>query len=234
MVTTRPLVGIDHKIRWDDLEWLYHWWIEGQEILPATIIPSWHHIQGVAARKKAATIMTRIWNQPYWQDESHHETLKKTLKNQRLVGYWGLFVTAYPFFRDTAATIGRFLTLSDHFTTRQVYDRLAAQYGDTERIKVAVRMILGSLTEWQVLTRVKRGEYRLGITPVVVKERTSLAFVMHASLYALAQEWMAMDGLIYLPWWFPFRIQPYRAAFQESGFLVELSGDDHFMVGEMG
>ncbi|OLZ11237.1 hypothetical protein [Sulfobacillus thermosulfidooxidans] len=231
MVRPGPRVGIDHKIRWADLDMVYHWWLRGESISPATLIPRWQHIQGQAARKKAATIMTRLWNQSFWQDPLNYDVLVKTLNENRILGYWGLFITAYPFFRDTVTAIGRLLALSEGFTTRQVYAQIATIYGDTERVRVGVRMILGSLTEWQVLKREKIGHYRLHSSPVTVVGAELLTFVLYATLQTLDQDRIALDTVGHLPWWFPFQIEASRWTLRSTGLVIEPSGGEHLMVG---
>lgn len=233
MVKTGPRIGIDHKIRWADLDLIYHWWLEGRRIAPEDIISHWQHVQGLAARKKAATIMTRLWNQPFWQEPVNDNVLRPTLAANRLLGYWGLWLSAYPFFLDTATIIGRLLALSDCFTTRQVYHQMSVIYGDTERVRVGVKMILGSLTEWKVLKRVKVGQYVFNLSPVEVKGNEQLAFVMYVTLHAVAQDRIAMDVIDHLPWWFPFHIELSRSAFQGAGLVVEPSGGDYFTVGRL-
>ncbi|WP_053959400.1 hypothetical protein [Sulfobacillus thermosulfidooxidans] len=231
MVRYGPRVGIDHKIRWADLDMVYHWWLKGEPISPATIIPQWQHIQGQAARKKAATIMTRLWNQPFWQDSLNHKVLGQTLAVNRLLGYWGLFITAYPFFYNTVSAIGRLLALSDGFTTRQLYSQIAGIYGDRERVRVGVRMILGSLTEWQVLRREKIGHYVVHSSPLQISDGETLTFVLFATLQALGQDRVALETVSHLPWWFPFKIEMSRWALKDANLIIEPSGGEHLMVG---
>ena len=227
-----PRVGIDHKIRWADLELVYQQWLAGMEISPTTLIPQWQHVRGLAARKKAATIMTRLWNQKRWQEGSSRSLLSETLRLHRLLGYWGLFVGTYPFYQETANTAGRLLAVQEGFTTRQLYQRMAGVYDDSERTRVGVKMILGSWVDWRLLERVKVGHYRMA-SRMTVDEPVEIAFLTHVALRTSHQERLIWHDIAQFPWLFPFDVvMSRRSQMKEFGLSLEQNGARELMVGE--
>lgn len=228
---TIPRVGIDHKIRIEDMDLVYHQWVTGVPIKAETMVPQWTHVRGLASRRKAATIMTRLWNHPQWCGDREQALLNTTLNVQRMLGYWGLFMVAYPFFADAATLIGRLLTIQAEFTTRHIQVGMAAKYGDSERTRVGVKMVLGALVDWGIIDRMRVGHYRR-MAPIVIDVPITLQFITYVSLAISDSPRIVLEDVARAYWLFPFQVHLSRHAIADSSlFSLEQSGNRHLIVG---
>ncbi len=160
-------IGFDRRIR---LAWLDE--VAGQMLRdpdPAEVRSHLHNalapeLQGVEARTKTITLLSRIWatvpQAPHLRDEALG-LLPILLPDERLWLHWGLTLLAFPFFRDIAATVGRLLRIQSQCSVGQVTDRVIAAWGERTTLVRATQRVLRSCVDWGVLREDStRGVYR--------------------------------------------------------------------------
>ena len=133
-------------------------------------------LPGVAARRKTANVLTRIW----WRVPDEHLPLrdealaqiKGCTPEERLMYHWGMCLLAYPIFRDVAATVGRLLRLQGVVRQAQVVSRISAEWGNRSTLETAVPRIVRSYVDWGVLVVAEeKGAYRASLPHTIAQPR---------------------------------------------------------------
>lgn len=110
----------------------------------------------MASRKKNITILQRIWTRV----EAEHRLLRRGALNilddvempERLALHWGMSLLAYPFFREIAASCGRFLKLQKNFSRQQIKEQITATWGARPTLERALPRVLESMVDWGALS----------------------------------------------------------------------------------
>jgi len=184
---------------------------------------------GKTACRKSITVLMRIW---FFVPPEHQAIRKDALgllpaipSQDRIWLHWGMTLLAYPVFRDTAAAIGRFLTLHGNFTLLQLQRRLIQSWGDRSTLKRASQRIVRSMVQWGVLADADvRGRFVPTVKHKTDCKALQLWFLEASQIAASASE-LESRQLINLPTSFPFDI---------NVGLSDLRQSDHFIVHRQG
>jgi hypothetical protein len=192
-------------------------------------------IAGSEARRKTAIVLRRIWaNVPEEHRRLRNEALdmaRRISPGDRLWLHWGMSLLAYPFFRDVAATVGQLGRLQGAFSQAQIQRRMIEGWGQRTTLERAVRRLLRTFVEWQVLLDAGvRGSYNLA--PAQQTGNRDLAlWLMDCALCAHEAEQVPLRELGQLPYTFPFDLTPFSDSIRHSGrFEVSRQGLDLEMV----
>lgn len=232
------IIGFDRKLR---LDWLDHTVGLCQDDLAPSILAERldsrlsGEIAGSEARRKTVIVLRRIWaNVPEEQRSLRNEALDmagRISPEERLWLHWGMSLLAYPFFRDVAATVSQLGRLQDIFSQAQIQRRMIEGWGQRTTLQRAVRRLLRTFIEWQVLTETEmRGEYAMAPTRQTENQGLALWF-LDSALRAHEAEQVVLRELTELPYAFPFDLTPFVDGIRRSGrFEISRQGLDLEMV----
>lgn len=226
-----PTVGLDYRIHRSDMDMAAAIWLQEGALRPARLQTEMGHVVGSASRKKAVTVLSRLWMRPHWAEGLGHDLLREVLGHDRVVAYWGLLMMSYPFAAQAATDIGRLLAIQDELTTRQLNHAIIRRLGESEKVRVATRRFLTTLTDWKGLVRRERGIYRAD-SQHVVKGSLAKAFLTYCALMVEDATRLTLRDIEHLPWLFPFQIRlSARDYDQIRAFSIEQNGPNDLKVG---
>ncbi len=192
-------------------------------------------IAGEEARCKTITVLKRIWvTVPEPAAPFRREALDlvaRVAPQERLWVHWGMALLAYPFFREVTATVGQLGRLQGRLSQTQVQRRMVEAWGERTTLVRAVRRLLRTLVEWEVLRDTEeRGSYELA--PVRQTETPALAlWLLDGALACGEREQIPLAELGQLTYLFPFDLLPFLPEVRRSArFRVSRQGLDLEMV----
>lgn len=192
-------------------------------------------IKGDKARRNTLTVLMRIWLKvPAEREGMRDEGLvlaSQVAPNERVWLHWGMSLSAYPFFRDVASVVGQLGKLQGTFSQAQIQRRMIETWGQRTTLERAVRRLLRTFIEWQVLMETDvRGHY--AVAPARQTENQGLAlWFLDCALRAHEAEQVPLRELAKLPYAFPFELTPFGDGVRRSGrFEISRQGLDLEMV----
>jgi hypothetical protein len=231
----RKIVGFDYHIKLHHLDYIAR---EARKNDLKTIYRKLEEflrqeIAGPTSRKKAATMLMRIW---YLVKEEYKELqteafalLDQVPEDERLVLHWGMTLLAYSFFYDMAQEIGNAFTLQNEVASELLGRKMKKLYGDKRRVEIATSAVLMSMRAWGVLNSKKHGRYRLQEKKAILNRQLKhwlAKVVIKASAYqAMPLEMIASAGCV-----FPFQFELKINDLENSGLSVQRQGLDLLMV----
>ncbi len=235
------MIGFDRKLKLDWLDTTVSLYQVYQERVDARVIAE-HlgkilegEIAGAEARRKTTTVLLRIWvNVPAEYSHLRDEALQlatQTSTEERLWLHWGMSLLAYPFFRDVAATAGQLSRLQGVFSQAQVQRRMIEKWGQRTTLQRAVRRLLRTFIDWNVLRDTgTRGSYE-AIPPRQTERQTLALWLLDCALQAHDADQVPLMELGQSSYTFPFDLLPFIGAIRRSKrFEVAHQGLDLEMV----
>lgn len=173
MVSERvAMIGFSQRVRMEWLEDVAQMVADGQgwETIHAVMddrLSRQVSVSGQARRgnrQKILTILKRTWVTPPPAAKPLQPRALQLLRQLPRAGHlplhWGMVTASYPFWGVVADQVGRLLKLQGTVTAAQVQRRIREQYGDRETVKRALRRVLRSYHDWEVLVEtVQKGIY---------------------------------------------------------------------------
>ncbi len=161
-------------------------------------------------REKAITILMKIWlNAPKDLEALRIdglELLKKLPRKDHIAVHWGMSMAVYPFWAAVAAHTGRLVRLQGTAAIVHVQRRIREQYGERETVSRALRRIIRSFVDWDVLRKSpEKGVYSQGRT-LSIKDSTLISWLIEASLHSQSSGASSIRELIDSTSLFPFHI----------------------------
>jgi hypothetical protein len=231
---TGPKIGFDYRIHLGDMDMAAGIWLKEGGLTPTRLYPEMGHIAGSGSRKKAITVLSRLWSRPIWQEGLGCDLLREILVQDHRVAYWGLLMVAYPFAVQGTSDIGRLLMIQDELTTRQVNLAIVRRLGESEKVRVATRKLLITLSDWDMLAHPTRGVYKAPLCHPV-KNAVARAFLTYCALMVEEATRLTLSDIERLPWLFPFKVNISPRDFDNfPAFLIERNGLHELKVGIVG
>jgi hypothetical protein len=210
--SSRP-IGFDRRIR---LHWLDATALHATENMSPSAVRRrleevlGTEIRGEKSRKLAKTVLLHTWvlvpkSLVGLRDEAL-AFLRDATGDERLTLHWGMCSATYPFFRHTAATIGRLLQLQGRAGLSQVTRRVAEAWGERSTVTRAVRRLVRTLVDWEVLAQAsERGVFELTRRRQLSPRLSS--WLLEASLFATGSKIASLQDLAGSAANFPFQLQ---------------------------
>jgi hypothetical protein len=210
----RAHIGFDRRIA---LEWLDAAAAQAAAGAPTDEMRAylWNLLDGAvsgdkfnSARGKTVTVLNHIWGEVPGPAASLRERaaaqLEGSTPDERLALHWAMMVGTYPVFTDTAAAVGRLLTLQGSFTLAHLTRRLVGVWGERSTLERAGQRIVRSMVQWGVLRdTATRGMYEA--VPRRRKVGPAVGTVLIEALLVDAEEAsLHLDQLTGHPAIFPF------------------------------
>ncbi|PSR33885.1 MAG: hypothetical protein C7B46_07790 [Sulfobacillus benefaciens] len=226
-----PKIGFDYRIHLGDMDMAAQIWLKEGRLTPARLQPEMGHIAGFGSRKKAITVLSRLWSRPVWQEGLGRELLRDLLVHDHRVAYWGLLMVAYPFAAHGASDIGRLLMIQDELTTRHVNLAIVRRLGESEKVRLATRKLLITFSDWNMLAHPNRGVYTAPLCRPI-KNALAIAFLTYCALVVEDTTRLTLSDIEHLPWLFPFKVNISPRDFDNfPAFSVERNGPHELKVG---
>ena len=194
-------------------------------------------IESKVNRRKAIDILINIWGKSVdIAPNLHREALSyfqtASAIEDRLWLHYGMTLLAYPFFQETAATIGQLARHEAAITPAKAKQRMIAERGELGSLEKAVERVMFSLRDWGLLVPASQ---RYAYTPqvqVLSTNRVDLElWLLACALRAHPADELPFADLLRMPELFPFaftvRLDDLR---QHHGFAVQRQGDGWDMV----
>lgn len=234
----RKVIGLDRKIKREWLDGVLDRLATGSTASEARaflheILLSTH--PGLAARQKTVGILLRTWLLPKPEHTEIRDDVLALVPSlcprDRLWLHWGMTLLAYPFFRDTAASVGRLVKLQGHFTLAQLNRRLVESWGDRSTVLRASQRIVRSMVDWDVLAESGRGRFVIA-DPLTTKSKELQLWLLRAAHGSERSEELDARQLLQLPAIFPFRVTVGLGDLRRSQvFSIHRQGLDQDMIG---
>ncbi len=162
------------------------------------------------SREKTITILMKIWlNVPPGLEvlrDDGLELVRTVNKDLSIALHWGMTMATYPFWGAVAASVGRLLRLQGSFSVFHVQRRLREYYGERETVARAVRRVIRSYYDWQVINETgKKGIYRSGQAREI-SGISLITWLIEALLHTNRDQRGNFRELINSPALFPFRL----------------------------
>ena len=211
-------VGFSQRIRLEWLQYTANLVLAGndkgavnsslQELLKDKVSVGGKAVRG--NKEKAITILMKIWlNVPRGLDALRSdglELLKTFPRKDQIAVHWGMAMAVYPFWAAVAANTGRLLRLQGIAAAAHVQRRVREQYGERETVSRAVRRVIRSFVDWDVLSETsEKGIYCQGLTRSIDDPRL-ISWLVEASLHVRSNGSAAIKDLIDNTNLFPFRL----------------------------
>jgi hypothetical protein len=235
------LIGFDRPLRRDWLDFLAATigsGVDGQEALLATrelvaqSVSNPGNVHGSGG--KTMTILRRIWVTVPVERAPLRDRAAAAVAagrpDDRLAIQWALCELAYPFYLDTASTVGRALHVQETVTLEMVRGRLAERWGSRGSLPQAIQRILKMWEKWGVLCPgPNRGEY--GAPRVSRVQPPAAAIVAEARVRATVAGSLDVDSLQRAADLFPFELPDVRDAVRGNpGLMLVRQGGQGWVI----
>jgi hypothetical protein len=179
-----------------------------------------------SAKGKTKTVLLHIWALvPEYLKPLREEGLsliRQRPNDSRIVVHWGMCIASYPFFRIVAEAVGRLAKLQGEVAGAQVQRRVKEVFGARETVSRAVRRVLRSFVEWDVLQETgEKGVYRAGAV-LHVKDHNLTAWLVEAALISQGSNASALTAITQSPFLFPFILDSLNTKQLENSVRLEL------------
>ena len=168
-------------------------------------------ITGLESRRKTIDVLVGIWHKTESvEPQLFHQALEiflHVLQEERIWLHYGLTLLYYPFFRRTAAVIGKFARTGELVTRLAVKNRLAAEIGHLGSLNRAAERIVASLVDWGAIEYQRRGNLYIPRLHIFETNKPELqSWLLACALCAHPADQLLFPDLIRLPELFPFKI----------------------------
>lgn len=235
------LIGFDRPLRRDWLDFLAATiasGVDGQEALVATrdlvaqSVSNPGNVHGSGG--KTMTILRRIWvsvppDRAPLRDRAA-AAVASGGPDDRLAIQWAMCELAYPFYLDTASTVGRALHVQETVTLELARGRLAERWGARGSLPQAIQRLLKMWEKWGVLRPgPTRGEYAASATVPVLPP--TAAIVAEARVRASAAGVLDVESLQRAADLFPFALPDIREAVRGApGLSIVRQGGQGWVI----
>ena len=126
-------------------------------------------------------------------------------------------MAAYPYWGETARSVGRLLKLQNTVSSQEIRRRMQESFGDRETVARATRNVVRSFVDWGVLKEEgQKGVYVAGL-PLLIEDDHLKAWMIEALLYNRSNRSAHLNVLFTHPGFFPFKITPANAGAIAAG-----------------
>lgn len=206
-------IGFDRKVRLAWLDATAEWAARGmdaEDIRKKLDFLLEGEVSGKDARRKTKTVLLRVWVLSSEELKGLRDRGLELLPDQtpsgRLALHWGMSLATYPFLRDVATTAGRLLNLQGAFSASQARSRLAEAYGEREILARALRHVLRSLVEWDVLREANQKGVYLSAPKRPIEDEKIVFWLIEAMLHASGSDTIALSTIANAAAVFPFEM----------------------------
>jgi hypothetical protein len=187
------------------------------------------------ARRKTITVLLKIW---VFMPSEHAELRDRAIKlladmdsKERIWLHWGMILLAYPFFKETASTISRLLSLQGEFTIPQVNRKMIEAWGQRTTLPRAIGRVIQSMQEWEVIKeKGVKGTYVASSKLSTSSQDLELWF-LEAVLKAEDTDFAPLEQIYKMPSAFPFSINtPISVLLDSKKFEISQQGLNRSMI----
>ena len=125
--------------------------------------------------RKTREILLNLWVRENEENKEIRVLALKTYKNtesvnNRLALHWCMIMLSYPIFNDVNGLIGKIITMQDTFTSAWLREKIYEVWGERATLLHSLPKIMQTLTNINVVEKVKLGVYQVKQYPVLDKE----------------------------------------------------------------
>lgn len=162
------------------------------------------------AQDKTRLLLQNIWLNLDIEGKEYRDSglniLKKDKKHPRIAIFWGLSISAFPFFGSVAAILGRLFRLQGNVSSEQLKRRVKEEFGEREVVDRYSRHVYRTFSEWGCLTdNAKKGNYSAP-SPIPINDPQLAVWLLEALIRSSINKSGTLQVLRQDPSLYPFSL----------------------------
>jgi hypothetical protein len=190
-------------------------------------------IHGKEGRRKLINNLMSVWGNGR-QARSPYQVIANDIypllhRDEQIVMNYLMIIAAFPFFGDTACLIGKYQRLVDMISSKTITNEIFALYGTSGTVVRSISNNIGTLTNLDLLVRVKPGTYAFPSTRIVITSPEVKEFMAFIALVASKSDATTLNMLNNNPLFWGLQYHFQATDFSHSKFRLQVERSETYI-----